>query len=235
MPQIDLILRYQEKEKELRKIEREINSTPERKAYAQARSQAIHVSEELKQFSDKASQMQTELSGIIAAVGTIEDQLRDFENLEELVEEGADLSFYKKNAQKLAAEIRMMKSRASKIIPEYKKTLEDMGTLRKQYVPLQKACNGELGEAYKKVMAARKPERDRISAEMTEMAKEIDPSLMKKYEVKRQEKVFPIVVPVSGDRCSGCGTELTLIEKENIQKSEVVECENCGKLLYLIK
>ncbi|MCD8201183.1 MAG: hypothetical protein LUD47_03845 [Clostridia bacterium] len=232
MSQIEEILNYQDKEKELRAIEHEINSTPERKNFVQARSQLARVQEELKQLDNRAAQMLSSQARIVDEIKSVEEQLGEFDNLEELVESGADVSFYKKNAQKLAAQIRAMRTDEQKICAEVKKIMERMDALRKETIPLQKSFNGEISEAYRKMVAARQPDRDRIQSEMKEIRKGIDPELMRKYEVKLSEKVFPIVVPLTGGRCSGCGTELTISAKEKIKAKGFIECENCGKLLY---
>ena len=82
---------------------------------------------------------------------------------------------------------------------------------------------------YKKVKLA---EMDGVKKELEKLAKDINPEVLKRYEMKRSERIFPIICGVENDRCSKCGMELSLVGKEKIAGGEVTECENCHRFLY---
>ncbi|MDE6790826.1 MAG: hypothetical protein K2J61_03795, partial [Clostridia bacterium] len=101
MSQIAQLLLYQQKDSELLKIEQEIANSEERKKYVQTQSY-------LKKASDKLDKLEAQSQGIVARAdalnklyGEIAETLKDFEHLDELVEEGADLSFYQRNASQI--------------------------------------------------------------------------------------------------------------------------------------
>ena len=38
---------------------------------------------------------------------------------------------------------------------------------------------------------------------------------------------------VQGSKCSGCNMELPAVSMRKLKEQELVECDNCGRLLYL--
>ncbi len=73
---------------------------------------------------------------------------------------------------------------------------------------------------------------DAVKAELKKLAKDINPEVMKRYETKRSERIFPIICAVKNDRCSKCGMELSIVGKEKLASGEALECENCHRFLY---
>ena len=70
-----------------------------------------------------------------------------------------------------------------------------------------------------------------VQAGLDKLAKNIDPEVLKKYQIKRSERIFPIICAVKNDRCPKCGTELSISGKEKVS-SGVTECEYCHRFLY---
>lgn len=61
----------------------------------------------------------------------------------------------------------------------------------------------------------------------------IDPSLLKHY-VKLKDKRSTAVALIENHRCGGCNMMLAAVVLQSIRdRNEMLECENCGRLLYL--
>jgi len=73
---------------------------------------------------------------------------------------------------------------------------------------------------------------EQIKGELKKLAAKLEPEVLKRYEVKRSERIFPIICCVANERCSKCGMELSIADKEKIARGEVTECENCHRFLY---
>lgn len=231
MSQIAQLLLYQQKDSELLKIEQEIANSEERKKYVQTQSY-------LKKASEKLDKLEAQSQGIVARAdalnklyGEIAETLKDFEHLDELVEEGADLSFYQRNASQIIEKIKSVKADINNIVALAKETTEEYQSLKKKVITAQNQYP-ELRQAYLEFKNARQAQTDDITKELEKLAKDVDPEVLRKYQAKRSERIFPIICEIKADRCSKCGIELSIADKEKVAAGKVVECENCHRILY---
>ena len=106
---------------------------------------------------------------------------------------------------------------------EYKKFKEQTIAMQKQYK--------EYSEKYKAVKNARAAEVDEITKKLAALAKKIEPAILERYQQKRKERIFPIVVPLTGDYCM-CGFEFPKFHMSELAGGNMVECENCRRYIY---
>lgn len=231
MAQIEQLLKYQAEDSKLLNIEREASNSEERKNYTQAKNFLTKAPEKLDAMDAKALEMHAILNKLTKKYEEIEETLKDFENLDELVEEGADISFYKKNATQIADKLKSIKSEINALTKSIKDADEEYQTLKKKTISVQKQYT-EYSAAYSEYKKGKIAEMEAVQAELKKLAKDINPEVLKRYEMKRSERIFPIICVVKNDRCSKCGMELSIVGKEKISGGEVTECENCHRFLY---
>lgn len=231
MSQISQLLLYQEKDSELLKLEQELSASEERKKFMQTQSFMKKASEKLDQLDAKSNSLLTRLEALEQNYKEIAETLKDFEHLDELVEEGADLSFYQRNAAKIAEQLKTLKGEINTLISIAKETSEEYQSLKKKVIATQKQIP-EIDAAYKALKKSKQVEMDNVSKELNSLASSIDPEVLRKYQVKRSERIFPIICEINGDRCSKCGIELSIADKDKTADGRIVECENCHRFLY---
>lgn len=231
MSQIERLLQYQEKDSELLKIEQEIAGSEERKKFMQTQSFLKKASEKLDQLEAKSQQILARIDGVNSRYAEICETLKDFEHLDELVEEGADLSFYQRSATQISEQLKTLKGEIATLTALAKETSEEYLSLKKKVITMQKQYP-DLRAAYQDFKNSRQEKTDAISAELEKLAKDIDEEVMRKYRAKRSERIFPIICEIKSDRCSKCGIELSIADKDKVAAGNVVECENCHRFLY---
>lgn len=231
MSQISQLLLYQEKDSELLKLEQEVSASDERKKFMQTQSFMKKASEKLDQLDAKSSGLLARLEALEQKYKEIAETLKDFEHLDELVEEGADLSFYQRNAVKIAENLKDLKAEINTLIAAAKEATEEYQTLKKKVIATQKQIP-EIDAAYKAFKKTKQAAMDNVSAELNSLASSIDPEVLRKYQVKRSERIFPIICEIKNDRCSKCGTELSVADKDKTAGGNVIECEYCHRFLY---
>lgn len=231
MSQINSLLKYQTVDSKLLKIEREAASSEEWKNYSQAKSFLTKAPEKLEAMDAKALELGGILDKLTKKYEEIAETLKDFENLDELVEEGADISFYKKNATQITERLKSIKSEINALVKTIKEADEEYQALKKKTISVQKQY-AEYSAAYAEYKKEKLAEMDAVKEELKKLAKSIDPEVFKRYEMKRSERIFPIICAVKNDRCSKCGMELSIVGKEKIAGGQVTECENCHRFLY---
>ncbi|MDE7086632.1 MAG: hypothetical protein K2O67_00380 [Clostridia bacterium] len=233
MSQIAQLLKYQEKDSELLKIEQEIAGSEERKKYVQTQSYLKKASDKLDKLEGQSQAIITRLDELTKRYGEIVETLKDFEHLDEMVEGGADLSFYQRSVVQIVDKIKSLKAEINALINAAKETTEEYQNIKKKVIAAQNQYP-ELRNAYQNLKQAKQDETDKITAELNTLAKAIDPEVLHKYQVKRSERIFPIICEINADRCSKCGIELSIADKEKIAAGKVVECENCHRILYKV-
>jgi len=231
MAQVDNLLKYQQEDSKLLKIEQETAASEERKNFIQTKAFLNKASDKLDSLEAKAVELGGLLEKLNGQYKEICETLNDFENLDELIDGGADISFYKKNVLQLTERLKSIRQEISSLTKSVKDADEEYQSLKKKVISAQKQYP-EYAETYKKYKAGKEEEMKAVKAELEKLAKSIDPEIMARYQAKRSERIFPILCSVKGGRCSKCGTELSLIGKEKIETGAPYECDNCHRFLY---
>jgi predicted nucleic acid-binding Zn-ribbon protein len=231
-PQGEKLLQYQEVDSKLLKIEQSLAQSDVYKKYASARGFLTKAQEQLDKLESKAVELNALLAELNQKYEEICETLKDFENLDELVEEGAEVGFYKKNALAIIDQLKALRGEISALSENIKSSDEEYKTLKKKTIAVQEQYK-EYSAQFGDLKAQKSEERSAIKKELDDIAKDISEDVLKKYSEKRSERIFPVICEVKNERCSKCGGEISLAGKELLAAGKVVECENCHRFLYL--
>ncbi len=231
MEQLKAILNYQEADKKLYAIERELAGSAERKEYVKAKKFMEGAPERLDSLEAKACGLKAEATQLEAEYAKMQDTLSDFENLDELVESGADLSFYKKKAQAKVDKLKKIKADLTALVASINATNTEYQELKKQVIAMQKQF-AEVKKKYADIKASKDEEKSAIEAELSKLSEGISPELMAKYQTKRKERVFPVVGEIASDRCPFCGMEPPLAARNKLTGGATIECEHCHRIIF---
>lgn len=231
MSQLQALLNYQEIDKKLYKMERDLAGCEERKEYVKVKKFLETAPEKLDSCEVKATALKTEAMEISKRYLKLEETLGDFEHLDELVTNGADIAFYKKKAQSIVDQLKKLKADLNVLTESIKATDEEYKKLKKQVISAQNQY-GEVSEKYKAVKASKEGEKKAIEAELAVIAKEISAETLEKYKTKRKERIFPVVGELTGNRCPYCSMEPPLALRSKLSGGGTIECDNCHRIIF---
>ncbi len=231
MVQLQAILNYQEIDAKLYKLERELAGSEERKEYVKIKKFLETAPEKLDALEVKAQALKSEADELTKKYQQLEDTLKDFENLDELVTGGADIAFYQKKAQTKVEQIKKMKADLSVLAESIKATDAEFQKLKKQVISAQKQY-AEVSEKYKAVKAAKDPEKKALESELAGLASQVPAEMLEVYKTKRKEKIFPVVGELVGNRCPFCSMEPPLAARSKLTGGNAIECDNCHRLIF---
>ncbi len=231
MTYVEQLLKYQDEDEKLLKVERELAGSQERKNLAQAVNFVTKATERLEALDGKALSLSLTLEQLNKKYAEVAEVLAEFENLDELLEGGADIAFYKKNLAQISDKLKTIKQEVANLTKSIKESNEEFQTLYTKYRAMQKQGK-EFQEAYEKLKSEKRAESEVIKKELEKLAADIAPEVMQRYQSKRSERIFPILCPEKAGRCSKCGSELSLADKEKLLSGKVVECDNCHRFIY---
>lgn len=228
---IEALLKYQEKDAELRKIEQELAGSEERKKAVAAKRYIDGVEESVAKLDARAAKLEEEYRKALTEQERLKEQEQEFVRAVESAEDETEAGYVLKKIDELAGKIKNLMSRAEKLS-------EEMTLVVKEYVKIKnetkaaQAQYAENGKKYNELKASVKGERDKIEAELKELAKGVDAPLMERYLKKRAGKIYPVVYEVRGNVCGACNMELPMSELGKLKNGEVIDCDQCGRLLY---
>lgn len=231
MSQVEQLLKYQEEDAKLLQIEREAANSEERKNYSIAKNFLTKAPEKLEALDAKAREIGSLAKELEEKYKEIAETLNDFDNVDELIDGGADISFYKKNVLQISERLKAIKSEINALTKAVKDADEEYQAMKKKTIAVQKQYE-EYRKVYSQYKEQKMAEMKKVQIELDKLAKDIDSEVMKSYQIKRSERIFPILCGVVNGRCSKCGTELSLAGKEKIAGGRVTECDNCHRFLY---
>ena len=232
MPVSKELLDYQKADGELRKIEMELAASEERKKYVQAKKFMEVAREKLETQDKRAVELRNMRDELAARVAEMTKTIAEYAELDEMLEGGGDLAFYKKNAQALLEKLRSVKSELNKLIAEVNAAAEEYKKFKEQTIAMQKQYK-EYNEKFKAIRSSRAEEVKAINGKMAALSKKIAPNILEVYDMKRKENIFPIIVPLNGEFCV-CGRDFPLAQQGTLAGGNMVECENCRRLVYKI-
>ena len=85
---------------------------------------------------------------------------------------------------------------------------------------------------YEKEEADIKPQLDKIYSELKTLEKEVEPRVLSKYKSIRQDRIFPVLVPLMDKSCGGCMMELSYAAQAKLKEQGYLECEHCRRMIY---
>lgn len=232
MSNLTAILRYQETDKKLFALERELASCKERKEFLKSKKFLEGAAERLDSLEMKARALKEKAAEAEQRCAAIEKDLSEFSGIDELINGGADVSYYKKAAQRQMETLRKEKADLNAIVAEIEGVDKDFKKLKKEVLAEQKNYT-ENKESYDAVKASREDEKKALEGELAEIAKTIEKAALERYMTKRKEKVFPVVYPLTADgRCGACSMDIPLAAMSAVDSDGTIECENCRRILY---
>ena len=135
---IEELLRYQETDGKLKNIEQEIAASDERKKYMTARKFLEKAPEKLEALDAKATELKHLFDLLVDKYTEIADTIKDYEHIDEMIEQGAEISFYKKNASQIMDSLKSLKAEINKLSARIEEAKSEYATAKKQTIAMQK-------------------------------------------------------------------------------------------------
>ena len=230
---IDELLAYQEADGRLRAVEQKIAATEERKKYMQARKFLEKAPEKLDALDARGEELKRLYARLEQKSEELAERIKDFESLGEMIEQGGEVGFYKKNAAQIADALRGLKAEIARLRQSVEEAAKEYAAAKKQTIAMQ----NQFKEYKEKYAALKKSFADEVQAREAELAalgEKVPQDALAKYVAKRKEKLFPVVCEVQAkhNRCPQCGMELSIAELSKLDSGSFIECDSCRRILF---
>lgn len=229
---LEKILKYQELENSLISEEKVLLGSKDREKASEIQqllkglhsrlvvleNQALKVNESYKKATEKYAEYLKKLD-------VLEQEIASADSSKIAVYEKAYKDF-SAIANSLEKDITGIYSLTNQINKEYEDTIKKSKTEREKF--------DKYKASYAKLKAEKEPKILELKAELEKQSKQIDSKLLSRYNQKRDGKKFPVFVALVSNKCGGCRMEISASKLGQMKTNEygVIECENCGRLIY---
>ena len=231
MTELEVLLQYQEVDGKLRAIEQKISSSDERKKFFSAKKFLEKASEKLEILDNKAVSLERSATTLTKKYIALAKSLEEFAGLDDLVAQGADISFYKKQALSVSEQLKAIKGELNQIVSAVQSIQKEYAALKQQTITAQKQFK-EYKVKYNDVKEENAEEMASLEKELAAIEKGADPQIMVKYKAKRREKIFPIIGKLRDNRCPFCGMDLPIALQSRLSDGKLIECDSCHRFIY---
>lgn len=231
---IESLLEYQNVDTQLWNLEQKQFCSPHKKKAAELSDIAKKSQAKSAQLEAEAEKLNKDLTEIKQKYEINKKKLDEIlaSDVEEASQEELNklLALKNKLAQNLNILEKMLQKCAeniNRILSDFNKTKRTFDQARAQFA----LCKEKLDEEAK----ALEPEKQKLRKQLENLEKGVDGVLMAEYKKKRQDKIFPVFVPLEGGiRCGRCRMELPKAAISKIKEKGVVTCENehCKRFIY---
>lgn len=222
------LLKYQEIDAKLRKLNGELAQNENRKKAAQ-------MQQYLKDTQTKLFELDGAAQGAIKALENIKKDINAVvEKLESVAVQGED-------AESLAAkeeEVLKLAEKLSRLERDLNNAQNKLVSINKEFETLMKNAKTARGnfnfyrQELDKAKAEVEPKIKALVDELNAQKKKVNPEFLNKYLSKQEGKVFPIFVELKNNRCGGCRMEVPAGKLKDLNTKHILECENCGRIIY---
>ena len=91
----------------------------------------------------------------------------------------------------------------------------------------------ESKQKYADALKQYEPQIDEINKTLLSLEKEVDKKLLLRYKQLKQDKIFPVFVPVNVNSCGGCSMEFSSAHMTKLKQAGYLECEHCRRINYI--
>lgn len=227
---------YQEAEVAKNAVENEIRTTPARLQLNKLHKQLKNQQAVIAKLSEDIETYEQQLAKLTEQVSKLEDRLQvesaelvtikqdDESTAEEMTELKGDIERSNREVSQGVREAKALLTEIEKASEEYQTTARAAGKAKKEYDVLRVQCEEE--------RVARQGELDRHDQNLAQLGKTVDPALLERYNQVKQHHAVPIAKIVNS-KCGGCNMSLPMVMLKKIATTDgIVECENCGRILY---
>ncbi len=226
------ILQYQSLDAKLLAIKRQVEKDPAKQTLNKA---MILVKDSQNKLLELEAKAKTAISEYESSKAEYEKAINNLnaltkQDVESLTEQQINENIEKANqlVQFLGSLERSLSAQADNvaaIIKNFDTCRNNIVVAKQKYKESKTKCEN--------LEASLKPQYEEIKKQMLAMEKSIDANLLAKYKHLRQDKIFPVFVPLNQNSCGGCSMELSAAVMNKLKAQGYLECEQCRRYVYI--
>ncbi|MGN1208099.1 MAG: hypothetical protein ACI4TI_01375 [Christensenellales bacterium] len=224
------LFKYQEKDVELKKVEKKVMSSEFMKNINQSKACAkkcqtrmIEINAESKKICDEIEKINSvKLKGldVVQKYLSTDTTKLDEKSVLELVNKIKPVN---KNLEELILRLNNLDARMKNLLNEFNEC--------KKQIIASKKIHDENKLKIDELQKTIEPELEKAKQELQIQEKNVNPELLQKYRNAKREGIFPVLVKLqNGKNCGYCRVEQPIHKLEKMKVTGYTECEQCHRI-----
>ena len=231
--QLDLLWQYMQVDMDAERFENEMRNSPNRQ-------QLIKQRDFLRDQQTNMARIEDDVTGMIDRLEAVRDEASRLQSLLDAAREALENDPPKtaEEVEERLASVQKLMDSLSRYEQELKKMQKDAVTRDRQQKEVRiraartKAEFDVLKKEYDVEFKRDSEKLASLRATAEKEARKVDPNLLLRYRQIKQH-VSPPMAKLVGNQCGGCFMTLPSASlKKIVGEDAVVECDNCGRILY---
>jgi predicted nucleic acid-binding Zn-ribbon protein len=239
LDKLALLFEYQQADARLEAYERELKNTETRKQLIKLQNYLKKQQALLRDMENRALVEQNDLSEVDAQYERMIEQMskkhKDISEYEQVDPAILDYNVVRDLVKEYEATYENIVKQKRRAMTAQKKAEETAVSLKDMLPRVNQATKdfAVLKKKHEEELQKGASELEKLRKEAEIAALKVDPKLLQRYRHIKQNRPMPVTLLKDG-RCMGCNMELPSRDLAKIKISDtIVECENCGRILYL--
>lgn len=225
------LLNYQKVDAQAIKLERKLADSEHKKVFTQMLSI-------IKDAKNHIGELESKAGGLVATYDALKKKYdENSEMLDKLTkidlskESPASVDKIFEKIAVLSNNLNVIEKKLLTTAEQVNATLNDFEQTKKRFGLAKNKYNDNKGkfESEEKQINV---ELNKIYQELSQLEKAVEPRVMARYKSIRQDRIFPILVPLSDKSCGGCMMELSYAAQSKLKEQGYLECEHCRRIIY---
>lgn len=230
------ILDYQKVDMKIYKIQMSLRNSEAGKMLNKASALKMSLIDDVQKYVREADEVVVLVERFRLTYDKVAKEMSDLADVLDTFEEPREIDLYEKKIDQYKKELLNIErelTKLSKKVDECEKKSKESVTNLQKCEQLIKKSKQEIEAMKQDKMAEVKD----LMGQLAELKKDISEEVLKKYNDIKKIGKMPVLVQASDDckSCGGCGMEVSSKETNILDKGELVDCPNCGRILYKIK
>ncbi len=232
--QLEKLWEYSQVDMEAERFKGEMQKAPNRLKLLKLRNFLVEQQNNMKRIEAEVAAMSERMEALRAEVSKLDETVAE---LHREIGEANDDSIAE--LEGLIDEAQKLTNQLGKYEQELQKMRKDAENRDRQQRDIRtraaksKAEYDQLKVVYDAEFKRDSETLDQLKAKVDAAGKGVEPALLEKYKEIRKQS-FPPVAKLVGSQCMGCNMSLpSAISRRITEGSELVQCDNCGRILYI--
>ena len=229
-PELEQLLVLQDRQQKIRQIQAEIETVPLRRTSLEAQLAAsVSAVDALKQ---KARQVEVDRKRLELDVGTRTESISRLKTQQYQTRKNDEFQALGHEIERYENEIRKIEDEELELMVQVDKIKADLAEEEKKAAGVRESIARQTADLDEKSKALQS-RLEELTREGAELAGKIDEDLLARFERLFKSKGDAAIVAIEHGVCTGCHMKVTSATSASARAGkEIVNCENCGRILY---
>jgi hypothetical protein len=228
--ELEQLLVLQDRQQKIRQIQTEIKTLPVERTHLE--SQLAASAAGLDALKQKARQLEVDRKKLELDVGTRTESIARLRTQQYQTRKNDEFQALGHEIERYQNEIRKLEDQELELMIEADKLKAEVDSAEKSASATKDTVSRQLSnlEAKSKALEAQEAQ---LADERKALASNIDADLLDQFERLFNSKGDAAIVAVEHGVCTGCHMKVTTATASQVKAGkEIVNCENCGRILY---